>query len=211
MIIDPAMETHQEGWKMSFIKRSSVAQYLTRAGTIGVASVAALLSSTTVSSAVDAQPDLRTEGQECAIIIGKSPAGQASPTLGAACSSVSADAALAAAETQANPGRNRKVMGSAVAQSSTLLMRYWEHINYQGTSYKVYGAAGPCDADGYSFYPDSGPWSWGDVMSSVEGFNGCNWAKFVHQNGTTVRSYWLPVRDLGAVNDNVSYIKVSHR
>jgi hypothetical protein len=182
----------------------------TRAVAVGAVAITALACSVPAASASTIQHRSTVPQQHCAVLVGKAanPGGK-SPVQGQACSDKSAAAALAAANSQA--AANNRSSALLKATASTLLMEYFEHINHQGSHYKVYGSAGPCDYSGYSFYPDSGWLSWGDTMSSVTGYNGCNWAKFVHQNGSTVRSYWLPVANLGAVNDNVGYINVAHR
>ncbi|MBB5838310.1 hypothetical protein [Kribbella italica] len=172
----------------------------------GAVAIAALVSVVPASSASPAQS---APQEHCAVLVGKAaePGGK-SPVQGKACSTRSAADALASAESQAARAGSRQALGAA---ASTLLVEYYEHSGFGGHHYAVYGSAGPCDYSGYSLYPDTGWLSWGDTMSAVKGHNDCNWGKFVHQNGVTVRSYWLPVSNLGAVNDNVGYINVAHR
>jgi hypothetical protein len=101
--------------------------------------------------------------------------------------------------------------GRVSAQGGTLLMRFWEHQNYEGGSNSVIGYAGPCDATGYSIYTNTVWYQWGDVVSSIWGYNGCNTARLVHQNGVTAGTYRLPMWNLGYYNDNVQFIKVYRR
>ncbi|MDX3798012.1 hypothetical protein [Streptomyces sp. AK04-3B] len=90
----------------------------------------------------------------------------------------------------------------AVAQ--TELMTWAEHADWGGAYTKVYGNAGPCDAAGYSFSPNS--W-WSTHLSSLLVDGGCTKAFLSgpRGNGTFGRS----VSYVGdTLNDAVTYVKI---
>jgi len=106
-------------------------------------------------AAAGGKPMPAAAGQHCAVVLDKLRPGQSSSrVLSQAC----ADRADASALTTA-------------AASSTLLLVLYEHVNFGGASTKIYGAYGPCDAEGYGIR-DLG--SWRNKLSSLKGFNWCN-------------------------------------
>ncbi|MEU1183149.1 hypothetical protein ABZ464_37025 [Streptomyces sp. NPDC005820] len=90
------------------------------------------------------------------------------------------------------------------AAAQTELMTWSEHADWGGEYTKVYGNAGPCDAAGYSFSPNS---YWSTHLSSLLVDGGCTKAFLSgpRGNGTFGRS--VPyVGD--TLNDAVTYIKI---
>ncbi|MER6563241.1 hypothetical protein ABT300_37035 [Streptomyces sp. NPDC001027] len=90
------------------------------------------------------------------------------------------------------------------AAAQTELMTWAEHADWGGQYTKVYGNAGPCDAAGYSFSPNS--W-WSSHLSSLLVDGGCTKAFLSgpRGNGTFGRSISY-VGD--ALNDAVTYVKI---
>jgi hypothetical protein len=96
-----------------------------------------------------------SSGVDCQILLGKtaSPA-TPSPVLSSQC---------------ARPGQRL-----AAPRASTLLMVWYDGVNYGPNSTKVYGAGGPCDTGGYGI-----SWvgaSWNDRIRSYKVFNSCNYS-----------------------------------
>jgi len=90
------------------------------------------------------------------------------------------------------------------AAAQTELMTWAEHADWGGQYTKVYGNAGPCDAAGYSFSPNS--W-WSTHLSSLLVDGGCTKAFLSgpRGNGTFGRSISY-VGD--TLNDAVTYVKI---
>jgi hypothetical protein len=94
-------------------------------------------------------------GQHCVVVLDKLRPGQTtSRTLSRTC----ADRTDAPALTR-------------TAAASTLLLVLYQDVNFGGASTKIYGAYGPCDAEGYGF---SNLGTWRNRVSSLKGFNWCN-------------------------------------
>jgi hypothetical protein len=90
------------------------------------------------------------------------------------------------------------------AAAQTELMTWSEHADWGGEYTKVYGNAGPCDAAGYSFSPNS---YWSTHLSSLLVDGGCTKAFLSgpRGNGTFGRS----VSYVGdTLNDAVTYVKI---
>lgn len=122
---------------------------------IVVAAIATALSGV-APAAAGGKPMPAAVGQHCVVVLDKLRAGQStSRVLSRTC----ADRADASALTEA-------------AAASTLLLVLYEHVTYGGASTKIYGAYGPCDAEGYGVSALVS--SWRNRISSLKGFNYCN-------------------------------------
>jgi hypothetical protein len=64
--------------------------------------------------------------------------------------------------------------GRAAAASSTLLVRFYQHIGYGGIYDSVYGSFGPCDYDGYGMSDTSVIQANVGGISSYRIYNQCN-------------------------------------
>ncbi|WP_133914345.1 hypothetical protein [Streptomyces sp. NBC_00582] len=102
------------------------------------------------------------------------------------------------------PGASARAAAAVPRAAQTELMTWSEHADWGGEYTKVYGSAGPCDAAGYSFNPNS---YWSTHLSSLLVDGGCTKAFLSgpRGNGTFGRS--IPyVGD--TLNDAVTYIKI---
>ncbi|NSC19897.1 hypothetical protein FM076_01195 [Streptomyces albus subsp. chlorinus] len=175
--------------------------------------VASLLGLAVATGPAHAAAKEPVSGKRCAVIVGKAPKNGVSPVVGTACSRKSSADALAKATAEvkeAHPGLTPRL------STQTHLLRLYEHANYEystGFNYwDAYGLYGPCDGDGYYLRLGTTlPFEWGNVLSSVKGFNQCNYATFTDKGGTKNLNTWLPVPNLGAWNDNVGVIRTMHR
>ena len=74
------------------------------------------------------------------------------------------------------------------AQGDYLLMTWYQHMDYQGNSTKVYGDAA-CDTYGYGISYTG--WLWKNSMSSYRVFNRCNLSRmYTDKNYGGVASSW---------------------
>lgn len=137
-------------------------------------------------------------GRNCVIVVGKAPAGRASPVLAKACGRARNAAAL----------RNAAV-------HATLLMEWFEHARNKPSSLtRVYGDSGPCDRDGYRVRADG---FWANRISGFTTWNGCNIATAYNlANASGERRTWTAHWNISArwvgtrMNDRIEAFWLRH-
>lgn len=133
------------------------------------------------------------KSEYCAVIVSKErDANGVSKVLSKECSTVSA----------ADAHRKAGAEGGVSIAADTKLASLYRHQDYGDWMVDLYGQYGPCDHEGYSYFLDR---AYGYALSSVIGHNNCTWSKL-----TTLGGYYeyhaLPVRNIGALNDNTHRI-----
>jgi hypothetical protein len=156
---------------------------------------AAMISALLTTGVANAAPQDKPAGKYCAVLLGSEVDSTGSNVvIGEECSNSSAEAA------------HQKLVGKgATASASTLLMRWYEHSYYGGTTTAIYGSYGPCDAAGYRV--NLSDW-WRYRISSIKGNFTCDWAALTANDGLSTGKIILPQAGLGMYNDNVRTIQV---
>ncbi len=169
----------------------------TLVATAAAALMAASLFATASPASAEAAPQAANE--HCAVLIGPSENGEASPVLETVC-----------APTGARIHSELAAFATHTVSSNDLLITLWEDANYTGSKTNIYGSAGPCDSAGYELHLNTTfPWSWGNRVSSAQGTTECDTADFTTQSNTYARTYNLPTPGLNStLNDNVGKIHV---
>lgn len=142
----------------------------------------------------------------CALEVGPTSAlTGVSPVLSKVCSSIS----QADADRQFRSNINRTHQSTAGAQSLTaLIMTWYSDVGYGGNSTTIYGSSGPCDASGYTVYPDD---YWRYNLSSLKGTGPiyCTRATLTDQTTGNSATVVLDCINVGSsLNDNVNRIHV---
>ncbi|MFI7641654.1 hypothetical protein [Nonomuraea sp. NPDC049400] len=133
------------------------------------------------------------KGEYCAVILSKEPdANGVSKVLSKECSTVSA----------ADAHRKAGVEGGVSIAADTKLASLYRHQDYGDLMVDLYGQYGPCDHEGYTFILDG---KYAYALSSVIGHNSCTWSKLTSEGGY-YEYHALPVRNIGALNDNTKVI-----
>ncbi|GAA0519796.1 hypothetical protein Ade02nite_81000 [Paractinoplanes deccanensis] len=156
-----------------------------RVGSVVAAAVVASLLSTGVAGAAPAPTRF------CSVLLGseKDAAGQ-SVVLAEKCST------------------SRAIAAAVVPAASTKLMTWYADAGWKGTSADIYGSAGTCDSEGYSYTPN---YVWQLQMSSIKGYGNCN-RVWLQDHGGSNGIYALPF-SFGATryNDDVAWLNVYHQ
>ncbi len=134
------------------------------------------------------------KSEYCAVVLSKElDANGHSKVISKECSTVSA----------ADARRKVEVQSGVSIAAWTKLASLYRHQDYNDLMTDLYGQYGPCDHEGYSFILDG---RWGVALSSVIGHNDCTWSKLTSFGGGYYEYHALPVRNIGALNDNTSHI-----
>lgn len=147
------------------------------------------------------------QGQYCVILVDK-PADPNIPSneLFSSCSDTSieeAESEMRSAETESSLAQR----GVAVQAAAIPIMRWSENLNNSQPYTVIYGNYGPCDGAGYNLSVNS---YWNVRITSMQGYNNCNFARMYQRAGGLVQDQRLPLGYVGdAFNDNIGRI-VTH-
>lgn len=171
---------------------------------LGSALAAGALVASFNTTAADAAVTKAEAAQHCAVLVGKSVNGAASPVLARACGTSAADARAKMFQASAEAG-----VKPASARAITRLMTWYWETNYEIKLHAptdIYGSDGTCDSGGYRLEPS---YEWSHNLSSARGYSKCNLARFTNIAGSYASTFALPVKYLGSrLNDNVGSIWV---
>lgn len=97
----------------------------------------------------------------------------------------------------------------------TPLVKFYQHINYEGYAAIVYGQDGTCDHEGYYIsmvhWFGNNPY-WQNNVSSIAKFGSCNFVTMWTARGAYEKNRYLPLNYLGSrFNDNVGRMRVKFK
>ncbi|WP_409494284.1 hypothetical protein [Amycolatopsis sp. cmx-11-12] len=148
-------------------------------------------------------PSAPASGKEhCVVVLGKVGPGQSSRVAHEHCSPTAFDKAAYLRQPDVKARLNAERVTADV-----LLMQWWSDTDFKGQNLQVWGGAGPCDGEGYTYDPAN---YWRANLSSIELMHPDCDRVTVHD--TSLRksaSFSISPRYFGsAINDNVGRVHV---